>query len=119
MFPVFQEHLYPVLTAFGFGASLIEWIALLCNDIYSHILVNRFLSEAFRLAHSMRQGCELSALLYVLCIEPLAYQIRTSPDIRVLHLPSSPSEPRVSLYAHDTTAIVIDTHSVTDVLHVF
>ena len=116
---VSHEYLFRVLTAFGFGASLIKWIALLYNDIYSQVLVNGYLSEAFRLSRSMRQGCGLSALLYVLCIEPLAHKIRTAPDIRGLHLPGSPSELRVSLYADDTTAVLMDTHSVRSVLDVF
>ena len=41
-------------------------------DIKSKVLVNGFFTEMINVSRSVRQGCSLSPLLYVLCIEPLA-----------------------------------------------
>ena len=103
---VSHEYLFNVLRAFGFNENFVSWVALLYRDISSSVIVNGFISSAFSVMHSIRQGCPLSALLYVLCIEPLAIAIRQDPRIRGLKLPSSRERVRLALYADDTNSFI-------------
>ena len=116
---VSHEYLFRVLRAFGFKESFINWIKLLYTDIKSRVLVNGFLSEEFSVLRSVRQGCGLSPLLYVLCIEPLANKIRLSSNIQGLRLPGTSQEARVSLYADDTTILAVDTYSIVSAVKIF
>ena len=61
------------------------------------IILNGYLSRRIDLKRGVRQGDPLSPLLYVLCVEVLASQIRSSPFIT--HF-------RVKQYADDTTTFV-------------
>jgi len=116
---VSQDYLTRVLTAFGFGDNFKRWIKLLYTDIYSRVLVNGYLSDFIRILRSLRQGCGLSALLYVLCIEPLANCIRLSPDICGIALPGRAEQLRISLFADDTTTISPDIASVNRNIEIF
>jgi len=116
---VSHEYLFAVLRAFGFGNSFIKWVELLYTDIYSRVLVNGFLSDPFTIERSIRQGCGLSMLLYVLCFEPLAHRIRLDPHIDGLRLPGSRDEARFSGYADDATTFVLNVKSIYKVINLF
>lgn len=91
----------------GFGPSFVSWVDLLYSQIRSSVLVNGYVSTPFRLTRGVRQGCPLSPLLYVICIEVLAANLRAHPDIVGVRLPRSPGLlPAVSLCADDTSVIV-------------
>jgi Reverse transcriptase (RNA-dependent DNA polymerase) len=62
-----HSYLFRVLELMGFGLSFIKWDSLLYTDIYSCVLVNRFLTNPFLISRSVRQGCGLSPLLYAIC----------------------------------------------------
>ena len=59
-----------------FGENFIRWIKILYSDIQSSVLVNHFISDPFDICRGVRQGCTLSPLLYVLCLEPFINQVR-------------------------------------------
>ena len=99
---VSHKFLFKILEAYGFGPSFIQWVSLLYTDIFSRVLVNGFLSEFFPVTRCVRQGCGLSPLLYVLCIEPFAHRIRSDPHIKGLKLPGSALECRITQYADDS-----------------
>lgn len=116
---VSHAYLFKVLEAFGFGPSLIAWVRLLYTDVKSRLLINGFLTEFFSVSRSMRQGCGLSPLLYVFCIEPLAIKIRDSPNFKGMPIPGCLTEARVSLYADDTSAFAANVTSVMAAITIF
>merc|ERR1711973_998573 len=65
----------------GFGDYFIQWIELLYSNASTKININGFLTDPIPLKCGVRQGCPLSALLYVLVIEILALQLRANPNI--------------------------------------
>ena len=67
----------------------------------SQILVNHTLSDPFTLTRSIRQGCNLSPLLYVLSIEPLLKYVRQ----KITGIPGQKKQ-KVAAYADDTTFFV-------------
>ena len=83
------SYLYDTLKAFGFDDDFLKWIKLLYTDISSSVIVNNFISEPFSLKRGVRQGCSLSPLLYVICLEPFANKIRNLDEIKGLKLPGS------------------------------
>ena len=76
--------MFQVLKTFGFGPDLLKWVGLLYTRIKSVVLVNCHFTEAFVVSRSVWQGCSLSPLLYVFCIEPFACKIRKDNHIKGL-----------------------------------
>ena len=73
------------------------------------IIVNDFLTNPVKLSRGVRQGDALSPMLYVLCVEVLAYTIRNSSQIEGFLLPGAAgAQFKVSQYADDTTAFAKD-----------
>ena len=107
------EHrwLMRVLEAFGFGPDFIQWVRVLYANLKSSVIVNGHISLEFNFSRGVRQGCPLSPLLYVLCIEPFSNRIRDNPDIRGLPIPGSPRESKVTQYADDNTMTLVDIES--------
>ena len=53
------------------------------------VIVNDFLTDRVELRRGVRQGDSLSPLLYVLCVDTLACQIRNNPNIEGFLLPGA------------------------------
>ena len=76
-----HKFLFKTMAAFGFGPVFIEWIRTIYSNASTKFKINGFLTEKNSLNSGVRQGCPLSALLYVLVIEILALQLRNNPNI--------------------------------------
>ena len=78
------------------------------RTIYSNatsiLNVNGFFTDKIPLQRGVRQGCPLSALLYVLVIEVLAIQLRLNPNIVGFTIGG---EKIVSAHCMDDTTIII------------
>ena len=104
--------LFSTLQSFGFNDSFIHWIKVLYQDIRSSVIVNGHISEPFALTRSVRQGCSLSPLLYVLCLEPFAKVIQDDPHINGIKTPGGKFHVKMSLYADDNTTCLSDEKSI-------
>ncbi len=58
----------------NFGNSLIQWVSLFYKDAKSCITNNSHLSNFFNVKKGVRQGCPLSAYIFILCIETIVTQ---------------------------------------------
>lgn len=114
---VSYDFLFQVLSAFNFGPSLIRWIKVLYNDVRSSVIVNNHISDPITLQRGVRQGCSLSPLLYVLCLEPFAIKIREDEQISGVKLPGNCNSIKLSLYADDSLAVCTCDESAKRVLH--
>lgn len=115
---VSHSFLFQVLKGFGFGPSFINWIKLLYNNIYSSVIVNGHVTASFPVLRSVRQGCSLSPLLYVTCIEIFAIQIRKSTRIKGLSMPGVNGEHRITQYADDNTCIITNLGSIDEIFRI-
>ena len=110
-----REYLIAALEAHNFGPEFITWVKVIYNDTSSCLIQNGNVSAFFSLEKGVRQGCPLSALLFIIAIETLACKIRQSKQINGIKLPKQDyekAEARVALYADDIT---IFTESASDI----
>ena len=115
---VSHSFLFDCLKAYGFGPSFLKWIKLLYTDISSSVLVNGHISEPFSVSRSVRQGCGLSPLLYVLSIEPFALKIKSHSGIMGLSLPGTVEKLEISQFADDNSLVCTDYKSIRHVFEV-
>ena len=71
-----HRFLATVLETAGFKPGFRKWISMLYHNLQAVVQVNRERLKAFVLEWSVRQGCSLSPLLYVLALEPLLHRLR-------------------------------------------
>ena len=103
---IVHKFLFKVLEKFNFGPKLIKWIKILYHDLNSCIIVNNFISQPVKISRSVKQGCSLSPLLYVLCLEPFVRKVCKDKEIEGLKLPGSPDQCKISVFADDSTGIL-------------
>ncbi len=87
------------------------------NKIKSAVLNNGSTGNYFKLDRGGRQGCPLSAYLFILVIEVLANKILNDPDIKGIKIDNK--EIKISLLAEDITLILKDLSSLEDSLKTF
>ena len=99
-----HEFLFKTMETFGFGETFIGWIKTLYSNASTRVKVNGFLTNNIPLRRGIRQGCPLSALLYVIAIEVLALQLRANPNLVGFEIEG---EKIISLHYADDAIITI------------
>ncbi len=103
----------------NFGSDFIRWVKTIYKDISSCIIQNGIVSKFFCLEKGVRQGCPLSALLFIIAMESLACKLRQSKKIKGIRLPNEKYEhcrACVSLFADDITIFTKDKNDIQEVL---
>ena len=67
---------------FSFNESFANWVKTMYTDIQTCVINNGWISEMFKNTRGIRQGCPLSALLFVLSIEIMALRIWNNKNIK-------------------------------------
>ena len=93
--------LHNTLLAMNFGNNFCKWIKIIYTDICSCCMNNGHTSRYFKPSRGIRQGCPVSALLFVLVAEILATHLRTNANISGISI--SNTEFIVSQLADDTS----------------
>ncbi len=68
--------LFKTLELVNFGNTFIGYVKTMYNNIHSTILNNGKTSKYFKLHRGIRQGCPLSAYLFITALKTLASKIR-------------------------------------------
>ena len=95
-----------VLSAAGFGLHFCTWICLLYASPGIMVEVNGVRSEPFTLTQSIRQGCPLSLMLYILVLEPFLRKLKANLALRGLILPGTSEVARYTAYADNVSMLV-------------
>ena len=113
-----HDYLFLVLEKFGFGPKFIQWIKIFYSNVNSSIKCNGFLTKYVKLNNSIKQGCPVSALLYVLAAEPLAQAIIKNKNIKGVKIPNSEVEAKIFQHADDTNIFTGDKESIEETFQV-
>ena len=86
------------------------------NDVESAVINNGFTSEYLKLKCGIRQGCPLSALLFLLTVEIFSKEVKRNPNIQGVKIGNKIV--KISQLADDTICITSDIISVQLVLNI-
>ena len=102
-----HNFLLSVLTKFNFGQSFIQWVQTIYTKSESCLSNNGWTSRPFEVQRGIRQGCPLSALLFLLVVEILGDRIRKNThDGLEINLKSGKKNIQVTQLADDTTVFL-------------
>lgn len=107
-----HDFLMDLLKRLSFSPNFYHWISTFYADTNMQSILNGWLTKAIPLQRpvltsvSTWQGESLSPLLYIVCVEALACQIRNSKNIRGFLLPGAKGKQfKVCQYADDTSFV--------------
>jgi hypothetical protein len=115
---VSHKFLHQVLERNNLGKYFTNWIKIIYKKPSSKIIINHSLTESFLLTRSVRQGCPISPILYVLVLETALGKIRQDDDIKGSHIPIG-GERKLIAYADDTVFFPSDLPSIKKILDTF
>lgn len=114
-----HQFMFHILLKMGFPERFLAWVGLLYKGIESRILINGVLSKTVGINCGVRQGCPLSPLLFICCMEPLAQVLRKEKSITGFRIPGSGGmEVKCALYMDDVNVVCVDEPSVSKVLSI-
>ena len=93
--------LFKTLNFFNFGQSFTKWIDVICHKPEACVKNNGYLSDFFDISRGVRQGCPISALLFLLCVEILGIKIRTNNLLQGFHFDHGQNPIKLAQYADD------------------
>ena len=73
--------LFKTLEKFNFGENFMRWVKILYTDPIFRVKNNGWISKTCKMNRGIRQGCPISALLFIFATEILACNIRSNKDI--------------------------------------
>ena len=109
--------MFEVLRKLKLGAHFISLVECCYNNIYSCVTNNGFTSNWFRLNRGVRQGCLLSCLLFILCVEIMGNKIRNNSMIKGLKV--FKFEHKIKQFADDCTCYVASRYSLIETIKGF
>jgi hypothetical protein len=102
------------LKIFGLGENFVKWVKAIYKGSEACVTNNGFSCPFFKISRGVRQGCPLSAYLFIMVVELLANKIRKSKDIKGIKIDQT--EIKILQMADDTTILVEDIASLKEVL---
>jgi exonuclease III len=109
--------MYKVLNALNFGEKFIKNIKTMYNGITSCVMNNGHTSSYFKPTRGIRQGCPISANIFIIIVETIAHAIRVNPNVKGIKI--GHMEFKISQYADDTCLYLSNQNSLKTVLQIF
>ena len=104
-----HNFIFKCLEKMNFPTKIIKLIRTLYQNPTSRVKINGLLTEAIEILRGVRQGCPLSAILYIIVAEILTIAIKQNPKIKGL---STLNQPFLSQYAEDTATVITGDESI-------
>ena len=98
------------LQKFNFGEKFLNWIKILYKQPNLIIKNNGHFSRDVSMCSGIRQGCPVSALLFLLAVEIMSIDIKNNKDIKGIFCNNT--EHKISQYADDSNLIIADIESI-------
>ena len=109
--------LFKTLQNFNFGKNFIQWVKILYTNILSCVGNNGYYSNYFELSRGIRQGCPLSALLFILVAEVMAIEIRNNEKVQGIVVGKNIF--KICQLADDTTLFLDNLNSIIQAVKIF
>ncbi len=110
--------LWSVLKHMGVGTGFIKMLKTLYMRPSACVVTGNECSPPFEISRSSRQGDPISAMLFILSLEPLAQAIRLSSNIKPIQI--GPTQHHISLFPDDVLLYFSDIeHSLRHILTIF
>ena len=77
-----RHFMYKILESFNFGERFVKWIRILYKEPKIMIKNNGWISKSIITQRGIRQGCPVSALLFIIANEVMAVNIRNNSNIK-------------------------------------
>ena len=114
------EHafLFEYLNVFNFGPDFRKWIQIMYTNSEVCIQNNGHLSEHFYPSRGVKQGCPISAMLFILIVEAFAISIRNNNNIEGIQIDYNGNkiDLKISQYADDTIIILTNMEMIKETL---
>lgn len=95
--------LFKTLETFNFGTNVIHWIKILYKNPIFRLKNNGWISRTCQMHRGIRQGCPISALLYLFVAEILSDKIKNNGLINGFTVKNSEKEIKNIQHADDMT----------------
>ena len=108
------------LNKFGFGISFRKWVNILYTNIETSVINFGTTTKYFSPTCGIRQGCPLSALLFIIAVEILSLCIKGNKHIKGIKI--NGQEFKISQLADDATLFLNDIcslHTALSILYMF
>ena len=109
--------IYKALEMFNIGESFIHWIKTLYRDPQACIKNNGHLSRSVHLERSIRQGCPVSCLLFIIAVEVMAIAVRQNENLAGLKIGDNTDAIKIVQYADDGILFANDEFEITEGLN--
>ena len=107
--------MFKVLNKFNFGSGFINWIKTLYTNPLCLVKNNGYFSNIINLSRGIRQGCAISAIIFILVVEVLSLNLKQNTDIKGIKIPLNSNETYESLisqYADDLSLMLENEESI-------
>ena len=107
-----HHFLCQLLQRYQFKDSFIHWIKVMYNNTSGKVINNGWVTQTFKIEQGVRQGCPLSALLFLLVADVMTRKIKQNENIRGISIPTAKEtqfeyqEIKISQLADDTVIFV-------------
>ena len=108
--------MFKALTSFNFGANFLKWLKILYTEPLFRMKNNGWISKTYRMSRGIRQGCPISAIIFLFVTEILAIQIRKNNNIKGIKMVEN--EIKIVQHADDCTLPLKDKISMNNALDV-
>ena len=98
------EFIHKCLKIFNFGNSIIKWIKLFQQNIFSNINQCGVLSDKIHIKRGCRQGDPIASQIFIICAEVLSLKIKNNQNISGIKV--NQNEIKLSQFADDTTLLL-------------
>jgi hypothetical protein len=103
--------LFKTLETFNFGTNFIKWIKILYTNPIFRLKNNGWISRTCHMHRGIRQGCPISAILYLFVAEILSDKIKSNKSIHGFTNKNLENEIKNNQHADDMTLTLSDTDS--------
>ena len=108
--------LFKTLEKFNFGQNFVRWMKVLYTNPIFRLKNNGWISKSCKMSRGIRQGCPISALLYLFVAEILSLKIKDNGDIHGFKTSSMDKDIKSIHHADDLTLALKDTLSLQSAL---